>query len=125
MFPLRHTVARRGLCTRDKSFCCRGCLTVFELLTENGLGDFYRFGKAAGVRAKAMPKQEEFGYLDDPALRRRLVDFADERVTRVTFRVPSVHCIACVWLLGKSVPAQSGHRLLPRQFSAQGSLHHL
>jgi Cu+-exporting ATPase len=42
---------------------------------------------------------EEFSYLDDPALRRRLVDFADERVTRVTFRVPSVHCIACVWLL--------------------------
>jgi Cu+-exporting ATPase len=85
--------------SQGKSFCCRGCLTVFELLTENGLADFYRFGRAAGVRAKAVPKEEEFSYLDDPVLRRRLVDFADARMTRVTFRVPSVHCIACVWLL--------------------------
>jgi Cu+-exporting ATPase len=93
--PLRGAV----FSSRDKSFCCQGCLTVFELLTENGLADFYRFGKAAGVRAKTVPKEEEFRYLDEPALRRRLVDFADERVTRATFRVPSVHCIACVWLL--------------------------
>ena len=93
--PLRGSVFIR----RDKSFCCAGCLAVFELLTENGLGDFYRFGKAAGVRAKAAPKAEEFGYLDEPALRRQLVDYADARQTRATFRVPSVHCIACVWLL--------------------------
>jgi Cu+-exporting ATPase len=92
--PLRGAV----FTSQHKSFCCKGCLTVFELLTENGLADFYRFGKAAGVRAKAAP-EEEFSYLDDPAVRRRLVDFADERVARVTFRVPSVHCIACVWLL--------------------------
>jgi len=93
--PLRGAV----FTSHHKSFCCQGCLTVFELLTENGLADFYRFGKAAGVRAKSVPKEEEFSYLDDPALRRRLVDFADDRVTRATFRVPSVHCIACVWLL--------------------------
>ena len=93
--PLRGAV----FASRNRSFCCQGCLTVFELLTENGLGDFYRFGKAAGARAGAVPKQEEFAYLDDPALRRRLVDFEDERWTRATFRVPAVHCIACVWLL--------------------------
>ena len=93
--PLRGAVFVSGC----KSFCCQGCLTVFELLTENGLGDFYRLGKAAGARARAAPKEEEFGYLDDPALRRRLVDFEDERWTRATFRVPSAHCIACVWLL--------------------------
>src|ERR1022692_4111096 len=44
-------------------------------------------------------KAAEFTYLDDPAVRQRLVNFADERVTRATFRVPAVHCIACVWLL--------------------------
>ncbi len=92
-------VRQGGLASDGKSFCCAGCLTVFELLTENGLADFYRFGKAAGIRAKAQPKKEDFNFLDDPALRRRLVDFADERVTRVTFRTPAVHCIACVWLL--------------------------
>ncbi len=74
-------------------------MTVFELLTENGLTDFYRLSKAAGVRTKAVTRQEEFAYLDNPTVRERLVDFADERETRVTFRVPTVHCIACVWLL--------------------------
>ncbi len=85
--------------SQNKSFCCQGCLAVFELLTENGLADFYRLGKAAGVRADSPSSLDEFGYLNDPALRRRLVDFEDEGETRVTFRVPSVHCIACVWLL--------------------------
>ena len=32
-------------------------------------------------------------------MRERLVDFANERMTRVTFRIPAIHCIACVWLL--------------------------
>jgi Cu+-exporting ATPase len=92
-------VRGEAFASREKSFCCNGCLTVFELLTENGLADFYRFGKGAGVRAKAAPKDGEFAYLDDPALQRRLVDFADAKITRATFRVPAVHCIACVWLL--------------------------
>jgi P-type Cu+ transporter len=78
--------------SQEKFFCCQGCLTVFELLTENGLADFYRFGKAAGVRAKTVPTKEDFSYLDDPALRQRLVDFADERETRVTFEFQ--RCIA-------------------------------
>lgn len=93
--PLRGAVFTH----QHKAFCCQGCLTVYELLAENGLTDFYRLGKAAGVRAKALPGKREFDYLDDPAVRERLVDFADDRVTRVTFRVPTVHCIACLWLL--------------------------
>jgi Cu+-exporting ATPase len=93
--PLRGAVFAAG----GKSFCCQGCQTVFELLTENGLTDFYRFGKTAGVRARAAAKPDEFAYLDDPVLRQRLVDFTDAKITRVTFRVPAVHCIACVWLL--------------------------
>jgi len=83
----------------EKSFCCQGCLTVFELLIENGLGDFYKLGEAAGTRVKENPRHDQFAYLDEPAVRERLVDFADERMTRVTFRLPAIHCIACVWLL--------------------------
>src|SRR5271169_4170075 len=58
-----------SISSQDKIFCCQGCLTVFELLTENGLADFYGFGKAAGVRAKVTHSKNEFSYLDDPALR--------------------------------------------------------
>lgn len=83
----------------DKSFCCRGCLTVFELLTENGLDDFYRLSSSAGVRVNAPARVEQYKYLDEPGVREKLIDFADARLTRVTFHIPAIHCLACVWLL--------------------------
>ncbi len=82
----------------EKSFCCHGCLTVFELLYENGLSNFYELADTAGVRVKAA-RAGQFNYLDEPVVLERLVDFQDERLTRVTFHVPAIHCIACVWLL--------------------------
>ncbi len=82
----------------DKSFCCAGCRTVFELLSENGLNEFYALADDAGVRVKAT-RADQFKYLDATAVRERLVDFQDDGVTRVTFHIPAIHCIACMWLL--------------------------
>ena len=92
-------VGGSGLTQHDKAFCCRGCLTVFELLSENGMTDFYRLGPTAGVRVEAARPGGEFRYLDEPAAREKLVDFSNERLTRVTLRLPTIHCAACVWLL--------------------------
>lgn len=83
----------------DKQFCCNGCLTVFELLTENGLTEFYQLSEAAGVRVRAETKADQFRYLDEPAVLEKLADYQDGRTVRITFRVPAIHCIACVWLL--------------------------
>ncbi|MBI3880540.1 MAG: heavy metal translocating P-type ATPase metal-binding domain-containing protein [Verrucomicrobia bacterium] len=85
--------------SRDRSFCCPGCRMVFDLLTENGLDRFYQFGTAAGVRVNRPTKAERFRFLDEPAVRARLVDFSNAQLTRVTLRLPAIHCIACVWLL--------------------------
>lgn len=82
----------------DKSFCCHGCLAVFELLSDNGLSNFYELSDTAGVRIKAT-RENQFKYLDDASVRERLVNFRDQRITRVTFHIPAIHCIACVWLL--------------------------
>ncbi len=84
---------------QEKSFCCNGCCTVFEILSANGLTDFYKLSETAGVRISATVKTEQFKFLDEPAVREKLVDFSDARLTRVTFHIPSIHCIACVWLL--------------------------
>jgi P-type Cu+ transporter len=83
----------------DKSFCCHGCRTVFEILSENGLTDFYKLSATAGVRITAANTTDRYKFLDEPAVRGKLVDFSDSKLTRVTFHIPSVHCIACVWLL--------------------------
>jgi Cu+-exporting ATPase len=84
---------------KEKRFCCQGCKIVFELLAESGLTGFYNLGGSAGVRVAKTVRQGEFDYLDEMVVRERLVDFSDGAITRVTFLVPSMHCVACVWLL--------------------------
>lgn len=91
----RETEWRRA----EKTFCCQGCLTVFELLTENGLHNFYDLARSAGMKFQKPDAAAEFGYLDEPALRSRLVQFDSAKLTRITARVPAIHCVACVWLL--------------------------
>lgn len=83
----------------DKNFCCQGCLTVFEILSENGLSDYYTLDAQAGLRVPAQIPQGKFGFLDEPDVRQKIVSFSNDRTTRVVFRIPAIHCIACVWLL--------------------------
>jgi P-type Cu+ transporter len=92
----------------DKAFCCHGCRTVFEILAAHGLTDFYKLSENAGVRISATAKNEQFQFLDEPAVRERLVDFSDATLTRVTFHLPAIHCIACVWLLENLFQLQPG-----------------
>lgn len=85
--------------SEEKSFCCQGCLTVYEILKENGLGHFYDLAKAPGVKLPQSRPPEKYDFLNDEALHRKLLDFTDGTTSRVTFHLPAIHCIACVWLL--------------------------
>ncbi|MDX1951187.1 MAG: heavy metal translocating P-type ATPase metal-binding domain-containing protein [Verrucomicrobiota bacterium] len=97
-----------ALSREEKQFCCQGCLTVFELLQENGLEAFYKLDQHAGVRVTRAASPERFAYLDAPSVFPNLVDFSNEKITRVTFRLPTIHCIACVWLLENLFRLQPG-----------------
>ncbi len=83
----------------ELSFCCTGCRTVFQILHESGLGRFYALEKQPGIRVAEAPAPDRFAFLDAGSLREQLADYADARSTRVTLRIPSMHCLACVWLL--------------------------
>ena len=83
----------------NKAFCCQGCLFVHDLLAESGLGQFYDLSRHPGVRVRREARRKQWDYLDEPGLQQRLLDFTDGKVSRVTFQVPSIHCVACVWLL--------------------------
>lgn len=83
-------------------------MTVFELLTENGLTDFYKLNEFAGVRVNGTTRNDQFKFLDEPAVRERLVDFAGPTLTRITLHIPAIHCIACVWLLENLFRLQPG-----------------
>lgn len=85
----------------EKVFCCQGCLVVHDLLAQSGLGQFYELSRHPGVRVRpsAEDTPERWAYLDDPALQQRLLDFNNGNVSRITLKIPAIHCVACVWLL--------------------------
>ena len=93
--PCRAEVER----VAGRAFCCYGCRTVFELLSASGLDQFYQLNEAPGTRPTSELTPAKFHYLDEPSVHTRLVEFSSASLIRVTFRLPAIHCIACVWLL--------------------------
>ena len=82
-----------------RSFCCVGCRTVFALLTESGLEQFYEFGSTPGAKVGEATTAQRWTFLDDAEVEGKLLDFASAIQAKVTLRLPAIHCIACVWLL--------------------------
>ena len=85
--------------TAQKAFCCQGCRVVHDLLSESGLDQFYALSPKPGIPVRRQKEVHHWRFLDEPVLQQQLMDFADGSRSRVTFHVPSIHCVACVWLL--------------------------
>lgn len=98
-FHCREICRDESLSRAEKLFCCHGCLTVHDLLAESGLEQFYKLSERPGIRIRKAVKREQWVYLDEPALQQKLLDFTDGKINRVTFQIPAIHCVACVWLL--------------------------
>ncbi len=82
------------------SFCCAGCRTVYELLHEAGLGDYYpmRASLEAEPPASILEDAEgsaRYASLDDPQIAGRY----GLAPGRATLALTGLHCAACVWVL--------------------------
>ncbi len=88
-----------GIVEGELAFCCRGCLTVYHLLKDNNLTQFYQLNGASGISLKGKDGADKFEYLDDDSVRQKLLDFTDGTFGRVTFHVPQMYCSSCIWLL--------------------------
>jgi len=82
----------------DKYFCCNGCKTVYEMLEANDLCNYYSIDETPGI-TKINEIKRNFDFLDDPDLKKKLIDFTNGKVTTVTFDIPQMHCSSCVWIL--------------------------
>jgi P-type Cu+ transporter len=91
----------------DKSFCCYGCKTVYEILNENNLCEYYAFDKNPGVNLRHV-SDETYAYLDEPAIQKQLLEFDSEAFARIRFYIPNIHCISCIWLLENLQKLQPG-----------------
>jgi Cu+-exporting ATPase len=80
----------------DHYFCCNGCKTVFQLLNENDLCDYYNDDSLPGIRISDV-YTEKFNILDE--IENKFILFRNEDVTKAKFTLPQIHCSSCIWLL--------------------------
>nr|WP_298994742.1 heavy metal translocating P-type ATPase metal-binding domain-containing protein [uncultured Polaribacter sp.] len=81
----------------DKSFCCNGCKTVYEIFSENDLTCYYDFQDNPG----AIPTEikGKYDFLDNTKIIEKLLDFNDNDNQIVTLYIPHIHCSSCIWVL--------------------------
>ncbi len=83
----------------DKPFCCNGCKTVYQILNEKDLKQYYEIAPMPGIRVDTHEQGEKYAYLDLDEIKTKLLDFSDGGISKITFFVPAIHCASCIWLL--------------------------
>lgn len=81
----------------QKLFCCNGCKTVYELLSDNDMTCYYDFQSNPG----AIPTEIEgkYDYLENEDIEQKLLEFQEEDLHIVNFYIPHMHCSSCIWVL--------------------------
>lgn len=82
---------------QDKYFCCHGCKTVYEILNENNLNQYYDLESNPGVAPQE--NAGKFDFLDNGEIVEKLLDFDEDGTQVVSFLIPSMHCSSCIWVL--------------------------
>lgn len=81
----------------EKDFCCIGCQSVYTILSENQLCNYYSYNNTPGTTQDVI--SSHYGYLDEPKIIASLLDYSDENISIITLYIPSIHCSSCLWLL--------------------------
>ncbi|WP_396634047.1 heavy metal translocating P-type ATPase [Maribacter sp. R86514] len=88
----------RQLITFDeKSFCCAGCKTVYEIFSTNDLSHYYELQEAAGSTPKAI--EGKYDFLDNEEIIAKLTEFNDGNIQIINLYIPTIHCSSCIWIL--------------------------
>lgn len=85
---------------KGKFFCCRGCLSVWEILHESGLDEFYeRLGNNA-----LKPVSLEFSNKNYD----EFITKTKEGFSEIYLMIHGIECSACVWLNERVLTKQEG-----------------
>lgn len=82
----------------EKSFCCTGCRSVYNLLRDNQLDTFYELEKEPGLKPKEA-NPHLYAFLDVESIRKNYIKYEDEGTAMVTLFLPHIHCSSCIYLL--------------------------
>lgn len=80
------------------SFCCQGCATVYDILSSNGMGQYYSLEKSPGISPQKR-REEKYNFLTDVETAKKLYSFENNTVAQVELSIPAIHCISCIWLI--------------------------
>lgn len=81
----------------EKTFCCQGCLSVYNIISNAGLDKYYDGEEQAGLNTSK--KSLYLDFLDAEEVEGKLLSYKDNERSVVKFILPSIHCASCVWLL--------------------------
>jgi len=81
----------------DKFFCCNGCKTVYEILNQHDLCDYYDLESNPGTIPSDI--QGKYDYLDNESIADKLLDFNDGDTAVINLFIPTIHCSSCIWVL--------------------------
>jgi Cu+-exporting ATPase len=81
----------------DKSFCCNGCKTVYEIFSTNDLSCYYDMQEAPGATPKDI--SGKYNFLENSKIIEQLLEFNDGKTQIITLYIPHIHCSSCIWIL--------------------------
>jgi len=80
-------------------FCCSGCNTVYQLLNENKLYNYYEIDDTPGIKVETTEFGNKYAFLDKDEIKEKLISFSEGGISKVKFYIPVIHCSSCIWLL--------------------------
>jgi P-type Cu+ transporter len=90
-------VAKEEILFDDKSFCCNGCKTVYEIFSQNDLSCYYDFQAAPGATPEDI--KGKYDFLEDEKIIAKLLEFQEDTTQIVSLYIPHIHCSSCIWIL--------------------------
>lgn len=83
----------------EKKFCCNGCKSVYALLSNSQLCDYYELNPASGTKMNKVVSSNKFAFLESEEIAAHFTTFSSDKHQRVKFYLPQIHCSSCIWLL--------------------------
>lgn len=83
----------------EKKFCCNGCKTVYQIINENDLCEYYSLENTPGLKQNNIYRKGKFDILNNPNVKSKYIIFEDEQHSHVVFYLPQIHCSSCIWIL--------------------------
>ncbi|WP_035336568.1 heavy metal translocating P-type ATPase metal-binding domain-containing protein [Dokdonia sp. PRO95] len=80
-----------------KSFCCHGCKTVYDILSDNDMSYYYDLENTPGT--SPLLQEGKFDFLENEQVVAQLLEFDEQGTQVVSLLIPTIHCSSCIWVL--------------------------